>query len=173
MEPNNHPVIHWTLLKYKDWEITVASTSKGLCYVGSLNKSIEELTEWANKRYPKRILVEDSETLKIYVDEIIEYLEGKRKIFSVPMDFDGTSFQLAVWNALCEIPYGETKSYSDIADMIHKPAAVRAVGTAIGANPVLIAVPCHRVVGKNGRLTGYRGGLDMKKQLLELEGISM
>ena len=99
----------------------------------------------------------------------LRYLEGKRKIFTVPFDFNGTAFQLAVWNALCEIPYGQTKSYSDIANYINKPAAVRAVGAAIGANPVLITVPCHRVVGKNGSLTGYRGGLEMKTQLLDLE----
>jgi methylated-DNA-[protein]-cysteine S-methyltransferase len=74
-----------------------------------------------------------------------------------------------VWNALCEIPYGQTQSYSDIANYIAKPASVRAVGTAIGANPVLISVPCHRVIGKNGSLTGYRGGLDMKTKLLQLE----
>jgi len=74
-----------------------------------------------------------------------------------------------VWKALNEIPYGQTKTYSDIAHSINKPAAVRAVGAAIGANPILLAVPCHRIVGKNGTLTGYRGGLEMKKKLLELE----
>ena len=74
------------------------------------------------------------------------------------MDYKGTSFQMAVWNALCQIPYGQTFTYSDIANQIGKPAAVRAVGAAIGANPLLITVPCHRVIGKSGALTGYRGG---------------
>ncbi|MEH7255254.1 methylated-DNA--[protein]-cysteine S-methyltransferase, partial [Neobacillus niacini] len=139
------------------------------CYVGSKNKSFEELSYWAEKRFPGSPLVEDGEKLELYAAELIEYFEGNRKNFSVPFDYHGTEFQVAVWNALCEIPFGETKSYSDIANYINKPAAVRAVGAAIGANPVLITVPCHRVVGKNGSLTGYRGGLEMKTQLLDLE----
>ncbi|WP_028400242.1 methylated-DNA--[protein]-cysteine S-methyltransferase [Ectobacillus panaciterrae] len=169
MESKNKPTLYWSLLKFKDWNFHIASTSKGLCYVGSQNKPFEELSEWAKKRFPGSPLVEDGEKLGLYAVEIIEYLKGKRKTFTVPLDYNGTAFQLAVWNALREIPYGQTKSYSDIANCINKPAAVRAVGAAIGANPVLINVPCHRVVGKDGALTGYRGGLDMKTQLLELE----
>lgn len=169
MESKNNLTLYWSLLKFKDWNFYIASTSKGLCYVGSQNKPFEELSEWAKKRFPGSPLVEDGEKLRPYAIEIIEYLEGKRKTFTVPFDYNGTAFQLAVWNALCEIPYGQTKSYSDIANFINKPAAVRAVGAAIGANPVLITVPCHRVVGKDGTLTGFRGGLDMKTQLLELE----
>ncbi|MED4462290.1 methylated-DNA--[protein]-cysteine S-methyltransferase [Metabacillus fastidiosus] len=169
MKSKNKQVIYWSLLKFKDWNFYIASTSKGLCYVGSQNKSFEELSEWATKRFLGSPLVEDDEYLRPYVIEITEYLEGERTNFTIPFDSNGTAFQLAVWNALCEIPYGQTKSYSDIANFINKPAAVRAVGAAIGANPVLITIPCHRVVGKNGALTGYRGGLDMKTQLLELE----
>lgn len=167
MESKNNITLYWSLLEFKDWNLYIVSTSKGLCYVGSQNK--QELYEWAQKRFPGSLLIEDGEKLERYKVEIREYLEGQRKTFSVPFDYKGTAFQLAVWNALCEIPYGQTKSYSDIANSINKPAAVRAVGAAIGANPVLITVPCHRVVGKNGALTGYRGGLDMKTQLLELE----
>ncbi len=92
-----------------------------------------------------------------------------RKNFTIPFDFHGTTFQLDVWKALSEIPYGQTKSYSEIANQIQKPRAVRAVGSAIGANPILITVPCHRVIGKNGALTGYRGGMEMKTKLLKLE----
>lgn len=169
MNSMNKPTIYWSLLMYKDWKLYIAATSKGLCYVGSQYKSFEELSEWAYKRFPESPLVEDSEKLEIYAGEIMEYFEGERKIFSIPLDYNGTAFQLAVWNALCEIPYGQTNSYSDIAKSINKSAAVRAVGTAIGANPILITVPCHRVVGKNGSLTGYRGGLEMKTKLLELE----
>ena len=104
-----------------------------------------------------------------FSEQIIEYLEGERENFTLSFDYKGTAFQQAVWKALCEIPYGQTKSYSDVANTIDKPKAVRAVGAAIGKNPILITVPCHRVVGKNGSLTGFRGGLEMKKQLLELE----
>lgn len=154
---------------FKNWNLYIASTSKGLVFVGSQNKPFEELFEWAKKRFPGSPLVEDDEKLDPYVVEITQYLEGNRKNFTVSIEYVGTTFQLAVWNALCEIPYGQTRSYSDIANHINKPAAVRAVGAAIGANPALITVPCHRVIGKNGSLTGYRGGFEMKKLLLDLE----
>ena len=169
MRLENKPTLYWSLLKYKDWSFYIASTSKGLVFVGSQNKPFEELSEWAMKRFPGSDLIEDGEKLEPYAVELTQYLEGKRQAFTVPFDYNGTPFQIAVWNALCRIPYGETKSYSDIANVINKPAAVRAVGAAIGANPVLITVPCHRVVGKNGALTGYRGGLEMKTKLLDLE----
>ncbi|MEI5908285.1 methylated-DNA--[protein]-cysteine S-methyltransferase [Bacillus spongiae] len=169
MEIKSKPTLYWSLLKCKDWNFYIASTSKGLVFVGSQNNPFEELFEWANNRFPGSPLVEDDEKLEPYVEEITQYLEGKRKTFTVPFEYVGTQFQLAVWNALCEIPYGQTKTYSDIANDINNPAAVRAVGAAIGANPALIAVPCHRVIGKNGSLTGYRGGLIMKTLLLDLE----
>ncbi|MFJ5764569.1 methylated-DNA--[protein]-cysteine S-methyltransferase [Lysinibacillus sp. NPDC093210] len=169
MKSENNPTLYWSLLKYKDWNFYIASTSKGLMFVGSQNKPFEELSEWAMKRLPGSSLVEDVEKLEPYALEITQYLEGNRRNFTVPFDYNGTPFQNVVWNALCEIPYGHTMSYSDIANVINKPAAVRAVGAAIGANPVLITVPCHRVVGKNGALIGYRGGLEMKTKLLNLE----
>jgi methylated-DNA-[protein]-cysteine S-methyltransferase len=161
--------IYWMLLTHEDWNMHIAATSEGLCYVGSQNHPFEELSYWAKSRFSGSSLIWDVEKLQPFATELIEYLQGLRKSFTVPFDFHGTPFQLAVWNALCSIPYGQTKSYSDIANQIQKSAAVRAVGTAIGANPVLITVPCHRVIGKNGALTGYRGGLDMKTKLLQLE----
>ncbi|MED0673955.1 methylated-DNA--[protein]-cysteine S-methyltransferase [Aneurinibacillus aneurinilyticus] len=169
METKNKPTLYWSLLKFKELNFYIASTSKGLVFVGSQNKPFEELSEWAKKRFQGSSLVENDEKLEPYAVELTQYLERKRKTFTVPFDYNGTAFQLAVWNALCEIPYGQTKSYSDIANDINKLAAVRAVGAAIGANPVLITVPCHRVVGKDGSLTGYRGGLEMKTLLLDLE----
>ncbi|WP_066395211.1 methylated-DNA--[protein]-cysteine S-methyltransferase [Neobacillus mesonae] len=169
MLEQNPVQIYWSLLNHKNWKMYIAATSKGLCYVGSQNQPFEELAEWSAKHLPGTPLVEEHQKLKPFATEIIDYLDGKRKSFTIPFDCHGTEFQTAVWNALCEIPYGETKSYSDIANSINRPSAVRAVGTAIGANPVLITIPCHRVVGKNGKLTGYRGGLEMKQQLLEIE----
>ncbi|WP_107948121.1 methylated-DNA--[protein]-cysteine S-methyltransferase [Lysinibacillus parviboronicapiens] len=163
------PTIYWSQLQVKEWRLYLACTSKGLAFVGSPNKPFDELAEWVLKHYPTSPLVEDEQQLSPYAHEIMEYLEGTRQIFTVPCDYHGTAFQLAVWHTLCGIPYGQTKSYSDIANAINKPKAVRAVGAAIGANPVLMTVPCHRVVGKNGSLTGYRGGLDMKTQLLDME----
>ncbi|MGG2197923.1 methylated-DNA--[protein]-cysteine S-methyltransferase [Paenibacillus sp.] len=169
MESSLNSAIYWTLLTYEDWRLHVAATPEGLCYVGSPNQPFEAMADWICLRFPGRTLVQHDEELKPYGNELIEYLQGKRRSFSVLSDLRGTPFQVAVWNALGEIPYGQTVSYSDIATRIRKPASVRAVGGAIGANPVLITVPCHRVIGKNGALTGYRGGMDMKTKLLQLE----
>lgn len=98
-----------------------------------------------------------------------EYFDGMRKTFDLPIALSGTPFQLSVWNALLQIPYGETRTYGEIAAMIGNPKASRAVGMACNRNPIWILVPCHRVVGKNGALTGFEGGLDVKKALLDLE----
>ena len=102
--------------------------------------------------------------------ELDAYFRGDLRQFSVPVDLRGTPFQLRVWGALCRIPYGETRTYGELARSIGRPEAARAVGHAIGSNPVSIAVPCHRVVGANGSLTGYGGGLHRKDALLRLEG---
>lgn len=98
-----------------------------------------------------------------------EYFDGKRKDFDLPLRPDGTEFQLAVLDALCEIPYGTTVSYRDIAERIGRPKAVRAVGAANGRNPIPIIIPCHRVIGSSGDLTGFGGGLPTKEALLRLE----
>jgi methylated-DNA-[protein]-cysteine S-methyltransferase len=102
--------------------------------------------------------------------ELRNYFAGKLRVFRVPLNMEGTDFQKSVWNKLREIPYGETRSYARIAGDIGRPKAVRAVGAANGGNPLAIVVPCHRVIGSNGKLTGYGGGLPLKKRLLELEG---
>lgn len=101
--------------------------------------------------------------------QLKEYLDGKRKIFSLPLSLKGTVFQCRVWEALCQIPYGETRSYSQIAKQIGNPKACRAVGMANHRNPILIVVPCHRVIGADGSLTGYGSGLKLKQTLLDLE----
>ncbi len=101
--------------------------------------------------------------------EITEYLEGNRKEFSFPYQLKGTEFQKKVWNELCRIPYGETRSYKDIAIAIGNPKAVRAVGMANNRNPMMLVVPCHRVIGSNGKMVGYAGGISMKESLLALE----
>ncbi len=108
--------------------------------------------------------------MRLYVSEMEEYFAGTRREFSFPLDLRGTDFQLACWRALLAIPYGETRSYADIARAVGKPNAFRAVGMANNRNPVAIVVPCHRVIGSDGALCGYGGGLDVKRKLLELEG---
>jgi len=102
-----------------------------------------------------------------------DYFAGKLETFSIPLDPVGTAFQKEVWDALATIPFGETRSYAQIARQIGRPKAVRAVGAANGKNPLPIVVPCHRVIGSNGKLTGFAGGLEMKASLLEIEGIEM
>jgi methylated-DNA-[protein]-cysteine S-methyltransferase len=102
--------------------------------------------------------------------QLAEYFSGKRQAFELELAPRGTAFQLAVWNALRDIRYGDTISYSELARRIGKPAAVRAVGAANGANPIPVIIPCHRVIGANGSLTGYGGGIERKQWLLALEG---
>ena len=101
--------------------------------------------------------------------QLQEYFAGKRTVFTVPYALNGTSFQQAVWTQIAKIPYGQTVTYKDIAQAIDKPRAFQATGRAVGANPLAILIPCHRVVGSNGELTGYAFGLEMKKALLNLE----
>lgn len=105
--------------------------------------------------------------------QLNEYFEGKRSCFQLQLDPIGTRFQKAVWNALSTIPYGETRSYGQIAHQLGNPSAVRAVGAANGRNPLSIILPCHRVVGSTGKLTGFAGGLEAKASLLSLEGAGL
>lgn len=101
--------------------------------------------------------------------QLSEYLKGERKMFDLPLQMKGTDFQQRVWNALLEIPYGETRNYKQIAEAIGNPKAVRAVGMANNRNPLLIVVPCHRVIGADGKLVGYGAGIEKKEFLLRLE----
>ena len=121
---------------------------------------LAELVE--NKQHP--ILLETKKQLS-------EYFEGQRKIFDLPLDFEGTEFQQKVWQALLTIPFGETRSYKEIAEQIGNVKAVRAVGAANGKNPISIIAPCHRVVGANGKLVGFAGGLENKDILLKIENM--
>lgn len=153
----------------RDLSLYIAVTDKGLCFVGSQNEGLDEMKDWFAKKRSEAKLVEDWDKVAAYEKELVEYFNGERESFDLPIDFIGTNFQEAIWTELQHIPFGETKTYTDIAENIGRPNAVRAVGTAIGANPVMIVVPCHRVVGKDGKMTGFRGGIPMKESLLGLE----
>ena len=126
--------------------------------------------------FPQRHNVQDNarqhtdSVLASCAQQLTEYFAARRSHFDLPLDAGGTAFQQTVWSALVAIPYGELRSYSDIANTIGKPKAVRAVGAANGRNPIPIVVPCHRVIGSDGSLTGFAGGLPMKTKLLTLEG---
>ena len=112
---------------------------------------------------------EDMEQLREPIRQLGAYFGGELEAFDLPLEPQGTPFQLAVWRRLCEIPYGETISYGELARRLGNPKASRAVGLANGTNPIPIVIPCHRVIGSNGKLTGYGGGLDIKEKLLALE----
>ena len=118
---------------------------------------------------PVGYIKKETAVLQEAVSQMLEYFRGNRKEFSLPLKPEGTAFQQKVWNALQTIPYGQTKSYLEIANQIGNPKACRAVGMANHNNPIAIIIPCHRVVGKNGSLTGYAGGLNIKQYLLNLE----
>jgi methylated-DNA-[protein]-cysteine S-methyltransferase len=168
-------VAFWTervTIKDLEVELTVASTSMGLCWLG-LGPSIEEeqtLRSWASRWLPKCFLIRKREPNSEVIRQLQEYVTGKRKEFTIPLHQIGTPFQLKVWEELLRIPYGETRSYGEIATKVENLKGQRAVGMANHRNPIGVIVPCHRVIGKNGNLTGYAGGLDIKQRLLELEG---
>ena len=111
----------------------------------------------------------ENDVTRLARQQLTDYFEGQRQTFDLPLAPSGTEFQQACWQALVQIPYGETRYYAEQARVIQRPSAVRAVGAANGANPISIVVPCHRVIGKSGQLTGYAGGLDRKAWLLALE----
>lgn len=118
---------------------------------------------------PQHVTIKETALLKEAGWQLKDYLAGKRKSFDLPLAPDGTEFQQKVWRALQQIPYGQTQSYGEIAKRIGQPGAFRAVGLANSKNPILIFIPCHRVIGANGKLVGYAGGLDSKDYLLDLE----
>ena len=139
----------------------------GTLGIAESNNAISHIC-YSNKT-PFGFAIKETPLIKKAAAQLDEYFTGKRKAFDLPLELKGTSFQNAVWNALLAIPYGETRSYKEIAEYIGNPRACRAVGMANHRNPLAIIVPCHRVVEHSGGLGGYAGGLDVKRLLLDLE----
>ena len=152
------------------WTFQVLSSRAGLRLIELARTPFETLAE----RLKARVLPDDEPNERA-LEELHEYLRGERRAFDVPVDLRGTPFQMGVWDALCEIPYGETCTYGEIAATVGRPKATRAVGQAVGANPIPIVIPCHRVIGTTGSLVGFAGGLPLKERLLVLErgGLSL
>ncbi|TMW69895.1 methylated-DNA--[protein]-cysteine S-methyltransferase [Alteribacter natronophilus] len=152
--------------------LTIASTDYGVCLIefGPVKESCSAIRTWTKKHFMNAELKEDAEKLQPVVTELEEYFAGTRTSFSVKLDLVGSKFQCLVWEKVKLIPYGETKSYKQIAMEIGAPKAVRAIGGSNNKNPVPILIPCHRVIGSNGSMVGYGGGLDKKEHLLRLEG---
>ncbi len=124
---------------------------------------------WMERYAPERRCVNEIGPNRAAIEQILEYLASERTHFDVPLDLRGTPFQRAVWDALLEIPYGESRSYADVARAVGRPKAQRAVGSANNANPVSLIVPCHRVIAADGSLGGYGGGQELKARLLAME----
>lgn len=142
----------------------------GILKIESDGKSVRSISIETKKHEISSPEMKDNPAMKNCIHQLQEYFEGKRKSFDFEMNLDGTDFQKKVWKETKKIKFGETLAYSDIAKRIHNPKAVRAVGAALGENPVLLAIPCHRVIAKSKKLTGFRGGLGNKAKLLEFEG---
>jgi AraC family transcriptional regulator of adaptative response/methylated-DNA-[protein]-cysteine methyltransferase len=148
--------------------LLVAATSRGLCAV-RFGENAAELERELREEFRAAEIYRDDATLQKYLQPLLASLRGEKITIELPLDVRATAFQKKVWDALREIPAGETRSYSDVARAIGDPKAVRAVATACASNPVALAVPCHRVVRRDGELAGYRWGIERKKKLLEQE----
>jgi AraC family transcriptional regulator of adaptative response/methylated-DNA-[protein]-cysteine methyltransferase len=149
-------------------KILVARTDRGVCAI-FLDDDADTMIGELNRRFPKARVAAGGAEFKDILAKVVAFAETPQAGLDLPLDLQGTAFQQRVWNALRDIPAGETRTYGEIARTIGTPDAVRAVGTACGANHVSLAVPCHRVVGASGALTGYRWGVARKKTLLERE----
>lgn len=164
---------NYIALQYYDspcGNLMLASLGDKLCMCDWTNNPHRALTDKRLVQSLKcRLRHAPSSTISETTKQLDEYFAGTRNFFTIPLLFAGSEFQISVWNALTEIKYGKTCSYQHISNVINRPKATRAVANAIGANPISIIVPCHRVIGSNGSLTGYAGGINTKQYLLSLE----
>lgn len=160
--------INFTVVDSRLGKMLVAATEKGVCAVtfGDDGATLETILK---TEFPAAEILPDEHNLKNHVNEILQHIEGGRKQIDLPLDLQATAFQMRVWAELRKIPYGETRSYKQVAAAIEQPTAVRAVARACATNPVALVNPCHRVVGSDGKLTGYRWGVERKQQILERE----
>jgi len=150
--------------------VCIASTEKGVCRIALPEENQEDFFGWLEAHFDPQNVIEDRDKNEGVLAELEGYLAGELRGFQSPLDLRGTEFQRKVWREVKAIRYGTTCSYREIAERIGHPRAYRAVGAANGANPIPIIVPCHRVIGRDGSLRGYGGGLAMKERLLRLEG---
>lgn len=148
--------------------LLVGATGQGVCSVG-LGHSDAALEACLVNEFPNAEVQRDRASLRQWIKAILEHIDGQRETLDLPVDIDGTDFQQRVWDVLRLIPYGRTRTYSEVACLVGKPSAPRAVARACAANPVAIVVPCHRVIRKDGGLGGYRWGIERKKALLARE----
>ncbi len=153
--------------------LALYGTNEGLMAVVFPRHSRVAVEAWLQRVIGETRIVDDAEVLEDAIGQLGEYFAGARRQFDLALDVRGTAFQCRVWEAVAAVPFGQTRSYADVARTVGNAKAVRAVGAANGANPLPIVVPCHRIIGSHGGLHGYGGGLDVKARLLELEGVTL
>lgn len=163
------PFVHTAELDSPIGRLRIASTERGLAYLELPRASGRGLLGWMRRHAADAKPVAGFETNRRAIAEILEYLDGKRTDFDLALDIRATPFEQAVYRELARIPYGETRTYADLASAIGRPTAFRAVGAASGANPIALVLPCHRVVRTGGKLGGYAGGVELKARLLAME----
>ncbi len=149
--------------------LRLAATEKGLAHLTLPHASGRGLAGWIASHSPAAEVVEAAEPTRVAAAQVLEYLAGEREAFEVLLDLRGTEFQLATFEQIAAIPYGEKRSYGELAEALGNKNSTRAVGSAAGANPIPLIVPCHRVVGQGGHLTGYTGGVELQGRLLATE----
>lgn len=150
--------------------LRIASTRDGICKVSLDAGGSKAFFTWLSEHVGPHLLHEDPQALHTALTQLRGYFAGDRREFDLALDVRGTAFQRAAWAEVARVPYGQTATYGEIAHRLGRPNAARPVGAAVGANPIPIIIPCHRVIGAGGSLTGYGAGLDVKVALLELEG---
>lgn len=164
--------LYWSRLAAAGIQLELYSSTQGLVAIRFREGSEAKLALWLSRQFEGgRELAVAGGRHHAIERQLTEYLAGRRRVFEIDLDLRGTDFQKEVWAAVAAVPYGHTASYGEIAHLIGRPRASRAVGAANGANPIPIVIPCHRVIGADGSLTGYGGGLPAKRRLLALEGL--
>lgn len=165
------PLLYYSHLERRGVSLDLYSTDRGLVAVGLGPGGRSFLESWLRRVFRGVPVDPAGPRHRECETQLADYLEGRRRVFDLALDLRGSDFQKRVWQAVAKIPYGRTASYGEIAHVIGRPRASRAVGAANGANPLPIVIPCHRVIGSDGSLTGYGGGLPLKTRFLALEGI--
>jgi AraC family transcriptional regulator of adaptative response/methylated-DNA-[protein]-cysteine methyltransferase len=160
--------INYTVADSPLGKLMVAATEKGICAV-SFGEGEDELRNELEQEFFAAEILQDDSVLKDAVNAILKGMNGERSILSLPLDIRGSAFQMRVWSELRKIPYGETRSYGEIAEKLGNRNAVRAVARACATNPVAVVTPCHRVIGADGKLSGYKWGIERKEHLLKQE----
>jgi len=162
--------VAYTILPWELGLILIGATTHGICWLG-LHESTAYLESELREDFPKAEVVHDDGALRELAARVTAFIGNNGASLYLPVDIRASPFQLAVWRELCLIPPGATRSYNEIAHRLGKPGGARAVGRANGSNPLAVLIPCHRAVGADGKLTGYRWGLDYKRRLLEYERV--